>query len=344
MELIVISGVLLFFMVALSVINKKLASSSTGKVLVNYLGDKNYIKRAIVGKEKTSGEVPNLFYFYFIIFVVTKGIKRKIKKGEKLESVEKAFIQSASSIKDDIKVKRKNFANLLYVNGFCRVILIAKSILLTSNYMLNDKNIKKYLDDFKVDLTVGELKNLPCAFNYQLVIEFGKVAKYILYLNAMKKKAKKGGKNLFFSSTYTYYFGKYTSDFELFEKMIKPYYDDYYIAVSKHLKTNSYYLNKTLSIVQVSKFLKSFYPLKLSKSFGILQNNVNFANYQPSIQLEVLEKIEEIAIGQNQSEEKVCEATLTLCEKNRTEPYMLLFKNNDLVSKVLNSKKKRKTA
>ena len=52
MELIVFSGVILIFMVALSVINKKLASSSTGKVFVTYLGDRKYIKQALTGKEK----------------------------------------------------------------------------------------------------------------------------------------------------------------------------------------------------------------------------------------------------------------------------------------------------
>lgn len=342
MELLIFSAILSVFTMILFYLNKKLSFSSKKEVCIGYLGDEKYLKKALEGKEKTSGELPDLLYYYFQIFVVNRLVRRKIKKGETLENVEKAYVKIYGAIKENASVKRKNFANLLYVNGFCRVVIVARSVLEITNYNLTSQKIDKIFKENNIRLTKSELENLKGAFNYQLVIEYGKMARYILHLNNMKNKAKNGKDKYCFSKVFVYFFGKHTDNFEDFESKIKTYFESYENAMREYEKLNIFYLKKALKIVRVIKYLKTFEPIKLSICYGILAKNGDFRGYEPNLQGEIIAKIEEIANKNNVDEERVAKLTITLSRKNLVSPFELLFNRVDLVSRVLNCKKKRK--
>ena len=292
MYLIIASFVLFLIIIFMLIFNKRLARFAYKDIQVSNISSYNYCKQLYNKQAKKSGTLPipfiNQFYLNNAFFI----IKNKIIKNKPLDKIEKILFESKEFIKRNYIKNTIIFDNVLYINDYCRVMLIAKAVLLENNYKINSNDIEKYIEKYNLALTYNEILAIKEAFKYQIIVEFSKCAKYIIYHNKMKNKSKKRFSVKYIDSTvYCYYYGKYTNNFEMFNNELLKQNINFDNVVSEYFRINNYYIQKFYNLIQSLTNVEKLNNINLYIGNKLLENNYEFCKLSVDKKRDLFSKI-----------------------------------------------------
>lgn len=325
MYLILISFVLFFVMIILFTVNKRLSKTAVKDVYVSLIGENDYTSKMLKKEGVKGGAVGSTIYLRLITKYAFKVIRDRKKKGLQLELIEKMYFEAYKLFENQNVKNTTIYDRLIYIDGYCRVMLIAKAILRKENYKLDYKSVDKFFNEFDIEtpLTYDEINSLKDALIYQIYVELKEIAKYVLHVVRMKRIASKKQLNPKYLSSlvYCYFRGQNEDDFAKFEETIKSRYYDYYEAASLFHNLNSYKTARLYNCVYAVKFLNTNYfnPLNYYGVYDILQNDFAFKLYPVDTKRFIMEKLALTAGAVGENEGLIAEYLLAYASENETD-------------------------